>query len=202
MTQRIFYIGGGEAQENHEDYYSFLASRDYDPFAPAWDKNWSDNLQNDLGDEFECIKIPMPNKWFADYKAWEIVFEKFFPFMREGDICICNSLGCSFLLRYLSLWKKLSLEFSKIFFMAPPLHDSSDEVLGWFNFDTDAAATSLQALSTKIYIYHSQDDHIVPVVEGRELASLVSGSMYREFEDKGHFYLEKKIDELIQDICM
>lgn len=42
----------------------------------------------------------------------------------------------------------------------------------------------------------------MPVVEGRELASLVSGSMYREFEDKGHFYLEKKIDELIQDICM
>ncbi len=52
----------------------------------------------------------------------------------------------------------------------------------------------------RIYIYHSQDDTIVPFEESLELKGFFPEAEFREFYDKGHFYLEAELPELVEDI--
>jgi len=38
-------------------------------------------LKEDVGEDFEVFMPEMPNKDFADYTEWKIMFEKVFPFL-------------------------------------------------------------------------------------------------------------------------
>lgn len=67
------------------------------------------------------------------------MFEKMLPYIRDNFIIVATSLGGTFILKYMietGFPASRNLTISKIFFLAAVLHDSEQEKLGSFSFDT------------------------------------------------------------------
>ena len=64
--EKIFIIWWWAEYSNYKDYHEYVSNIEFNPYEEKfiW---WKDNLSKDLWDKFEVIKIPMPNKDFADY---------------------------------------------------------------------------------------------------------------------------------------
>lgn len=76
----------------------------------------------------------MPNRVYADYAAWKVMFEKLLPYLRDDVIFIGHSLGSCFLFKYLSE-NKLSVSIKAFFSVGGAIHDNDLELLGSFTPD-------------------------------------------------------------------
>ncbi len=213
MKQQIIFFPWAVPKENFKDYYEFLETREYDPYKEKF-LNWNKILQENLGDDYEILRAAYDGIDFADYEAWKIMFEKMFPYVRENPIVITTSLGSTFLLKYLSETLPpnplLSKEgeasevsgggVSKLFFLAPALNSSPLEDLWTFELDKQKLKNIPQDIADEIYIYHSSDDEIVDISDSRELLEIFPNATFREFDDRGHWYLEESIPEIEADI--
>ena len=200
MKQQVVFITGATAKENYKSYYSFLETRvEYNPYEPEF-KNWNKTLWEKLWDNYEYLVAPVKeHARYADYEAWKILFEKMLPYFREDVFIVTTSLGCSFILKY--LWENdIPIRIKKLFFVAPAIYSTPYESLGSFQFDIDMVYTRVARVTDQIYIYHSRDDDSVPFEQGLELNTYFPDSVFREFDNKGHFYGEAEFPELLEDI--
>src|SRR3970282_1495679 len=101
MKRQVVVIGGEESFDSYKDYLAYLKNVEVslDKFKPQ--KDWKDTLSNKLGKNYEVLVLRMPNKTNARYREWKIWFERVIPFLRNGVILICHSLGGMFLAKYL-----------------------------------------------------------------------------------------------------
>lgn len=77
---QIILIHGGDCFESNEELYNLLKETEYNPYKkkPDW-KKW---LKLTLSEEYEIFYPTFPNKYYADYNAWKIWFEKLFPYLQ------------------------------------------------------------------------------------------------------------------------
>lgn len=197
MKKQVIFIGWWVAKENYKSYYDFLEKVEYNPFYKNF-LNYNKTLWKNLGKNYDFIHINMPNKDFADYNAWKIIFEKTFPFLDKNIILISTSLGSSFLLKYLSE-NNFPKKIEKLFLLAPAIKDSKNELLGTFNFDFEKLK-KIEKIAEKIYIYHSLDDKIVDFSNSLELKKYLNIDFFRKFKKRWHFYDSKRILRLENDI--
>lgn len=198
MKKQILYVGGGVPKENFESYHDFLRGLEFDPYAERF-LNWNKTLAENLWDEYEFIRAPIKESDYADYEAWKIMFEKVLPFIRENVIIIVSSLGGTFILKY--IWEnEFPIKIKKLFLLAAATSDTPDEKLWSFQFDLERVYNKVDRWTEQIYLYHSREDAIVPFEQSLELKTYFPDAIFREFDDKGHFYLEERIPELEQDI--
>ncbi len=195
MNKKIFIIWGWVDASNYKDFEEYLLWEDFNPYEERG-KNWKDNLALDLGNWYEIIKIPMPNKWFAQYKYWKIMFEKAFPYFGEENILIWHSLWGAFLLKYLNEnnWENIC----QIHLIAPAVFDTPNELLWSFNFDI--TLKNLEKFQKNMNIYASKDDDIVPFSQWEYLKNILPKSNFEIFEDKGHFIFNEHFEELVRNI--
>lgn len=199
MKQQVVFITGATPKENYESYYKYLEQRvDYNPYEEEF-LNWNKTLGKKIWDDFEYLKAPIREFKFADYEAWKIMFEKMFPYLRENVVLVTTSLGSTFILKYLGE-NDFPVRIKKLFFIAPAIADTPDEKLGTFEFNIDLVYSRVQRFTDNIYIYHSRDDDCVPFEQGLELHSYFPDSIFREFNNRGHFYKEAELPEIIEDI--
>lgn len=195
MNKKIFIIWGGEEASNYKDFEEYLLWEEFNPYAEKT-KNWKDNLLQDVWEWFEVIKIPMPNKGFAEYKYWKIMFEKTFQYFGEENIFIWHSLWGTFLLKYLN---ENNLEnISGIHLIAPAVSDTPDEKL--WSFEFDITLKNLGKFQKIINIYASKDDDIVPFSQWEYLKNIFPESNFEIFEEKGHFIFQEHFEELVRNI--
>ncbi len=198
MKQQVIFINGAVPKENFENYYDFLRSREYDPYAEKL-LNWNKTLWEYLWEDFEYIRTPSDRIGFADYEAWKIMFEKLLPFLEEGANVVTTSLGSTFIMKY--IWEnEFPVRIKKLFLIAPATNDTPSEKLGSFSFDIDLVYNKIQRWADQIYIYHSRDDELVPFEQSLELKTYFPEAIFREFSDRGHFYKEERLLELEQDL--
>lgn len=195
MKQQIIYIGWWEAKENYKNFMDYLEKLEFNPYTEKF-LIWSKYLQEDLWDDFEVINIPMPNKHFALYDEWKIIFEKVFPYLRENVFFVGHSLWATFLVKYFNE-EKIDFLFKKIFLLAPAFQDSEAEVIWSFHFDKKLE--KLQKFAEKIMILHSKDDFVVPYTDFLEFKKSIPKAKYINFEDKNHF-LDREFPEIINYI--
>ena len=198
MKNQFLYINGWVPKENFRDYYDFLQKLKYTPFEETF-LSWNKTLGEKLWETWEYFRAPFRERDFADYDAWKIMFEKMFPYLRDDIIIGAGSLGGTFLLKYLTEWNTIPVKIKKTFFLAAALHDSPEEILWNFSFDI-TKIPEIKNLLGEIFIYHSRDDHIVPFSDSQELFSYFPDATFREFTNKGHFYLESELPEILIDI--
>ncbi len=197
MKKQIILLKGWEAKENFKDFYDFVEKQEFNPYEEKQLK-WSDILDKTLREDFEVIKFPRPNYWFADYKAWKIMFEKVTSYLKDDFILLWHSLGGTFLVKYLqeddkfNLWKKAS----KIILVAPAYKDDEKEVLGNFNFSKPL--NNLKKIQEKIIIFWSKDDFIVDFSDIEDFKKELPKAKFMIFEDKGHF-LQEDFVELVEE---
>ena len=167
MKKQIIFIWGWIAKENYLSFADYVEKIEYNPYEQER-KKWTDFFAEKLWSDYEFIKIPMPNKYFADYGAWKIMFSKIFPFLKENFCLVWHSLWWTFLIKYLNE-NSFSYLPKNIFLLAPALNDSEEEI------------------SSKTYFLHSKDDFVVSFSDFLEFKNIFPKSNFIEFENKNHF---------------
>lgn len=197
MKKQIILIHGGDTFATYNDYISALRSwPEFEPF-PEKHKKWKDSLTEELGDDFEVLAPAMPSKHNAKYVEWKIWFEKVIPLIKEEVILIGHSLGGIFLAKYLSE-ENFSKKIVATFLISAPYdEDDSDESLA--DFGLPESLTQLEKQSSKIFVYHSKDDPIVPFIDASKYMKVLPSAMFVEFADRGHF-LQGEFPELVAEI--
>jgi predicted alpha/beta hydrolase family esterase len=169
--------------------------------------SWNKTMWEKLWDDWEYLRAPLHDRDFADYEAWKIMFEKMIPYFTDEILHWASSLWGAFILKY--LWENdwildpksgKKIKIKKLFLIAAAIEDTKYEVLGSFSFDIEQVYTRVSRWSQEIFIYHSLDDHIVPYEQSLKLNSFFPEATFREFHDRGHFYLEAEFPELVEDI--
>lgn len=189
MKTQIILIHGGDSFDTYEAFLSFLKKwkidfKDYqDPKS-----DWKETLRGEIGDGFEVIRPSMPNKRNAKYEEWKIWFEKFIPYF-ESYVLVGHSLGGLFLAKYLSE-NTLPKKPIAVFLVAAPYGE------GDFPLSENISPIQDQG---KVFLYHSEDDPVVPFADLEKYASRLNTATKRVFKDRGHFGQEK-LPELIEDI--
>ena len=125
------------------------------------------------------------------------MFEKYISYIQKWAVFVGHSLGWSFFLKYFDENPDLLEKFSKVILVAPATEDSKIELLG--NFKPDLEFKNIKNHQTKIVVFASKDDFVVPFKEIELLQEKLENINYRIFENKGHF-LQEKFEELIEEI--
>lgn len=199
--QQVLYIHGGESFENHDDFLERLKT------APLWHlpsesthlaKKWTSSLGEDLGDSYEVVTPPMPNKQNAKFEEWKIWFERHFDYLEDGAILIGYSLGAMFLAKYLSNFD-LPFKSRAVILMAGAykLPNFSDNDCGDFLVSPEEVK-KVQEKGLKIVIMHSKDDPVVPFEHGEALSEALPEAEFITFEDKNHFLIEEFPELLVR----
>jgi len=190
MKQLVF-IHGGESFTTYEDYLEALRSWKYDPKKEVT-KRWKDTLIEELGNQWEVLMPTMPNKYNAKYAEWKIWFKKVIPYINDDVLLVGYSLGGSFLVKYLSD-ETLSKKIYATFLVATPY----DKMLAEFGVPDSLEQFEKQA--GKVFLYHSEDDFVVPFRELAEFRAQLPEATVRVFTDRGHF-LQSQFPEIVKDI--
>ncbi len=196
--QQVVVIHGGMAFDSYDDYIDYLRKDEIYLDRLRFKKDWKENLQEDLGDNFDVILAQMPNKNNAKYLEWAICFNNLISQLDDDLILIGKSLGGIFLSKYLSeniIPKKIKA----IILVAAPFDGAnSEESLGDFEFELSSKMTDQ---CKNIYLLQSKDDtevlyeQVLKYKKALPLAKLVS------FENKGHFSQEyfPEIEKIIKN---
>jgi len=64
---KIFYIHGGNTHSSQEKFYEYLENKTVE--LEKRESIWTDQLEANLPNH-QIIRISMPTKQIADYKAW------------------------------------------------------------------------------------------------------------------------------------
>jgi tRNA nucleotidyltransferase/poly(A) polymerase/predicted alpha/beta hydrolase family esterase len=184
----IVMVSGGETFETYEDYIEDLRTQELRLGGISLWPGW---LEKEVEPWYNFFKVSRPNSDNAQYEEWKIRFERCQEFFSGELVLIGWSLGAIFLLKYLSQ-ERHDLDITEVHLVAPPYPhcDSFSLQDGW----------KLQGItSDRVHVYHSQDDCIVPFIEGKQLAQDLNlmGDNFVEFEDRSHF-LQKKFPELLE----
>lgn len=200
--KQIVYIHGGESFLNHEDYLERLRT------IPLWHmddeskekpKKWTHNLESELGDEYQVITPPMPNRENAKYEEWKIWFERHFEYLNDEAILMGCSQGAMFLGRYLTE-NTLPFTAGAVFLMAGavPLEGENHTDFGDFLIDLEKVSV-ITGRNKNVVIMHSKDDFVVPYHHGEALAAAMPNAEFIIYEDKNHFLIPE-FPELVEKI--
>jgi predicted alpha/beta hydrolase family esterase len=183
--KQVLVIHGGDTFETYEDYVNYLKNYNFteEKFQKMKTKRWKDNLQNDLGIEFDVLKPKMPNDRNAKYVEWKIWLDKILPYLRDEVILIGHSLGGVFLAKYLSE-NKFPIKISQLHIVAAPFNDEK-EYLG--SFKLLDKLSNIQNQVNDIYLYYSQDDPYDLFLDLEKYTEALPSAKPEIFENRGHF---------------
>ena len=197
MKKQIVIIHGGNAFFPECDYINdYLKKKkvDIETFKSKISNSWKENLELELGPDFEVFCPQMPNKENARYEEWRIWFERLIPFLEDNIILIGHSLGGTFLVKYLSE-NKFSKSIQAVFLVAPAYDkDMKGDPLGTF-----ALPKKLNLQTEHVYIYQSKDDPAVPSSAISQFKKALPIAIDKTFIDRGHFR-DEKFPEIVDDI--
>jgi len=201
--QQVMYIHGGESFANHADFIERLQT------APLWhlpkqgatenSKKWTGTFGEALGETYEVVLPPMPNKQNAKYEEWKIWFERHFEHLTDGAVLIGCSLGAMFFARYFSEGntpfrpKAVVLMAGAYALPGFPDSDCKDFLIA------PEAVRGVVGKADHIIIMHSTDDPVVPYEHGEALSRAIPEAEFITFTDRNHFLIAE-FPELIEII--
>ena len=196
--QQILLIHGGTTYKSYDEYFESLKNK-----IPKLEwilsrRDWKNELQDQLGENFSVYAPQMPNKQNSQYEEWKILFEKIVDLLDENFILIGHSLGGAFLAKYLSE-NNVNKKIKKTFLIAAPFDNEGmiDEPL--YSFLRKGNLKNFERQAGEIFIYQSKDDFAVPFDHLKKYKKELANANIREFKDRNHF-LQESIPELIVDI--
>ncbi len=195
MKTQILIVGGGTVFDSYEDYLDYLRGYKIGSLEDLQFKDWKDNLETVLDGRFEVIRPVMPCAKNAKYVEWRIWIEKFFPFLCDDIVLVGHSLGGTFWLKYLAE-REWPVKISQLHLVAAAATETN-ESLGDFVLPEDLSRVAKQ--TGKIYLYHSEDDPVVPFSDLEIISAKLLGAEKVIFPDRQHFRI-KDFPELAERI--
>lgn len=218
---QIILIGGGDAHTTTEAYLERLEQYDDDLLSSH--TGWKKWLSDGLSAHAETIRPNMPSKENAYYPAWQIWFEKYFPYIanipphHESQstldrieakknlphvplVLIGHSLGATFLLKYISE-HGFPRDIDALHLIAPALDDAGLIGESLSTFSPQASHLShIHKYVKHIHIWSSTDDSVVPYDHSVRTHVAIVGSVLHTFHDRGHFATDSHFVELFQEV--
>lgn len=200
MKKQVFYVHGGDSFNTKEDFQQYLRTvtvRDL----PGNEGStfWTKTLAEDLGEDYEVFRPVMPNKQNAHYEEWKVWFERHYEYLQDGIILVGWSLGAMFLAKYLSE-NKPPFKVAGVYLLAAPGGEYPLQTDGndcqTFRF-TKESAQNITKNASHVEVWHSEDDHIVPIAEAYWYQKHLPEAKLRLFTDKNHFLLPE-FPELVE----
>jgi len=193
---KIFYIHGGTTHSTKEKFYEYLENKtvELEKREPIWTDHLDENFPN-----HQIIRISMPNKVNADYKAWEIMFRKYTPHITSKDIIISFSLGATFLLKFLSR-NNLATSPKQLVLVAGPIDsEGSPEELcnGFESKPTELDSKTLQSQSHNMHLFYATDDQIVPIIQMQKIQAHLPHAKFIELQNRGGHFITSDFPELV-----
>jgi len=193
---KIFYIHGGTTHSTQEKFYKYLENKtvELEKSAPIWTDHLDENFPN-----HQIIRISMPNKANADYKAWEIIFKKYLSYINPEDILIGFSLGATFLLKFLSR-NNLPTSPKQLVLVAGPIDsEGSPEELcnGFESQTTELDSKTLQSQSHNMHLFYATDDQIVPIIQMHKIQAHLPHAQFTELQNRGGHFITSDFPELV-----
>lgn len=188
---QIFLIHGGNTFRKQKEYLHYLKTRKVSLKSKSlgWAQNY---LDKELGKKFQIIRPRMPLQDNAKYNEWKIVFESYFPYLKNNIILIGNSLGGIFLAKYLSE-NKFPKKILSTFLVCAPYDNTMDceeELVGGFKLKSDLS--KLDKSSKNLYFMFSKDDPVVPVAHAEKYRKKLKNAKILVYKNKnGHFFVPK-----------
>ena len=196
--KQVVVIHGGDSFATDEAYLDYLRNynvESIDYFKSS--KGWKDSLPEALGPDYELLLPRMPNSSNAKYLEWKIWFEKLVPFLKDGVVLIGHSLGGSFLAKYLST-ATFPVRIAGTFLLAPPYNLDYGNPIP--EFEAPQSLELLERQGGSIFLYHSEDDPVVPIAEHDKYVHALPRATSRVFKDRSHFFGQATFPELVADI--
>jgi len=139
----------------------------------------------------------MPSKYNAKYLEWCIWFDKVIPHLHDGVVLVGHSLGGIFLAKYLEEGS-MPMQIKGTFLVAAPFEECEPgESLA--DFALPERLEHFVAQAGKLFLYHSEDDPVVPFGALAKYKEKLPDATIRTFTDRGHF-LGPEFRELMVDI--
>ena len=196
---KIFYIHGGTTHSTQEKFYEYLENKSIalEKPAPIWPDQLEENFPN-----HHIMRIKMPNKNNADYKAWEIIFKKYLSHINPDDVIIGFSLGATFLLKFLS-HNKLPVQSAQMILIAGPIDsEGSPEELcnGFETKKIELDSQTLQSQSKQMHLFYATDDPVVPILQMQKIKPHLPHAKFIELQNRGGHFITSDFPELINQI--
>jgi len=193
---KIFYIHGGNTHSSQEKFYEYLENKTVE--LEKRESIWTDQLEANFPNH-QIIRISMPNKVNADYKAWEIMFRKYTPHITSKDIIIVFSLGAAFLLTFLSR-NNLPTSPKQLVLVAGPIDsEGSPEELcnGFESKPTELNSKTLQSQSHNMHLFYATDDQVVPIIQMHKIQAHLPNAKFIELQNRGGHFITSDFPELV-----
>ena len=196
---QIFIIHGGMTFKNKKDYLHYLKTR---KISIEGKIRWRDDyLDKKLGEYCEIIRPRMPLQDNAKYEEWKIHFERYFPHLRNNIILIGQSLGGTFLAKYLSE-NKLPKKILSLYLIGSAFDNTlpGEDLVGGFRLKSDLSM--IEKNSPNLNLLFSKDDDVVPVSHAEKFRKKLKNANIIIYESKnGHFKISEfpEIVEMIKN---
>ncbi len=198
MKKQVVVIKGGDSFNTYEEYLEYLKNFILENLNRFRGKRWKENLQKDLGENFDVIVLEMPNSLNAKYLEWKIWFDKFEPLLNDELVMVGYSQGGIFLIKYLSE-NNFSKKVRGLHIVSAPFDDEGSDGWSLADFALTDAIDSIKEKYEKVFLYQSKDDDIVPLGNIKKYKEKIPNAVEYVFEDRGHFNQES-FPELVENI--
>ena len=148
-------------------------------------EGWFPWLKQKLTVQGVKVVIPaMTADIVPELDSWLKILNKTIKSPTNNTVLVGHSLGCPAILNYLNQ-SSMHHKFKAIVLVAGSVRDVGiEEVNDFINKDLDW--DGIKKKVDKIIVIHSQDDKVVPIIEGRYIAKKLDAEMI-EVEDCQHF---------------
>jgi len=194
---KLVMIHGGKTFNDYKSYIRYLTEKKISlNKVPYW---YDDYLDEKLGRKFEIIRLSLPARENAKYSEWKIIFEKYAQFFDSSTIIIGNSLGGTFLAKYLSE-NSLPVKIYSIFLVASPFDDTCINETLAKDFKLKPSLKLVESNSRNQYLVFSADDDIVPVSHATKYKEKLPHAVVNVYNGKnGHFRINE-FPEILDNI--
>lgn len=202
MKHQIIAIHGGTSFDTHQQYISFLRTRELTKEKLRHCDDWRSSLARSLGDSFDVLVPKMPNGTNAQYVEWCIWFERCIEFIEDDALLIGHSLGGIFLVKYLSE-HVFSKRIKAVILVSAP-YDQTLTVESLTDFSLSTSVDGFSRQVRELYILHSQDDPIVSIGEQDKYMRIFPHAHAVQIDHRGHFQQQQfpELIELIRSIVL
>ena len=193
--QQLLHIHGGETFHDHADYIQYLHNRtvSLEPY-----RKWQQDYEQ-LIDAYDIIRPQMPCKEHAQYTEWKIRFEHYIPLLKDNCVLVGNSLGGTFLAKYLSE-NIFPHVIAAAFLLVTPFDDdmSEDDLAGGFELGDDLSL--LEKNCPNLIMYFMDNDTVIPVSHAKKFAQAVPHADIHVLSGKEGHCIGSEFSELIHHI--
>lgn len=161
-----------------------------------WDSKLVESLRHALGPSYDVRYPRMPNEADPELATWRPILEHEIAALRPGGVVVGHSVGGTMVLSVLADSSRTAALAAVVLIAAPFIGEG-----GWESEGAEPSADLAARLpaTVPVFLYHGEDDAIVPVAHVERYAETMPQAQVRRLPGRDH-QLNDDLSEVASDI--